>query len=280
MKLFPIHISNFKIDGGAMFGVVPKMLWERKLKADENNLCNWSLRSLLVKTGDHLILIDTGYGDKQSEKYFSHVYLNGGDGLEGAIKKAGFTLDEITDVVHTHLHADHCGGGVKRKQDGSVYELVFKNATYWIGKDQWEWAMNPNPQEGSSFLEENLLPISESGRLQFIDEEGELFPDFHVRLYYGHTKGQVVPIINYHGKKIVFAADLIPSAHHVPLLWNMAYDIEPMKTLEEKDNFLQEALKENYTLFFQHDVDSECCSLELGAKGVVVKDTFKLEAFL
>ena len=279
MKLFPIHISDFKIDGGAMFGIIPKMLWERKLKADEDNLCSWSIRSLLVQTENHLILIDTGYGDKQSKKFFSHAYINGGDGLEGAINKAGFELDDITDVVHTHLHADHCGGGVKRKENGIGYELVFKKATYWISRDQWEWAMNPNPQEGSSFLEENLLPIKESGRLQFIDEEEELFPNFHVRIFYGHTKGQVIPIINFNSKKLVFAADLIPSKHHVPLVWNMAYDIEPMKTLKEKELFLKEALENNYTLFFQHDVDTECCNLVAGPKGISVKETFALSDF-
>jgi len=196
MKLFPIHISNFKLDGGAMFGVVPKVLWQSKYPADENNLCNWALRSLLIDTGDRVILIDNGYGDKQSKKFFSHVYLNGGDGLEGALKKHGYSLNDVTDVILTHLHADHCGGGVKYNADKTGFEMVFKNATYWVSKPHWEWAMNPNKQEGAAFLEENLMPMLESGQLKFIEKDTELYSGINLRLYNGHTVGQIIPFIN------------------------------------------------------------------------------------
>jgi len=189
MKLFPIHISNFKIDGGAMFGVVPKVLWNSKYPADENNLCNWALRSLLIDTGERVILIDNGYGDKQSEKFFSHVHLNGGDGLEGALQKHGYSLDDVTDMVITHLHADHCGGGVKYNKDKTGFELTFKNATYWISKPHWKWAMNPNKQEGAAFLEENLMPMLDSGHLKFIEKYTELYPGINIRLYNGHAFG-------------------------------------------------------------------------------------------
>lgn len=263
-----------------MFGVIPKVLWSRKLQANENNLCDSALRSLLIDTGERVILIDNGYGDKQDEKYFSHVHLHGGDGLDGAFKKAGYSFDDVTDVVLTHLHADHCGGGVKRAENGEGFELVFKNATYWISRDHWEWALNPNLQEGAAFLDENLLPMYESGHLKFIDEDTELYNDFKIRLYYGHTKGQAIPFINYKGKTLVFMADLIPTTHHIPLVWNMAYEIEPMRTLDEKEAFLNEAVEKEFTLFFQHDMDVECCTLHNTPKGVRVKETFTLAEFL
>ncbi|MGE0090209.1 MAG: MBL fold metallo-hydrolase [Bacteroidales bacterium] len=276
MKLFPIHITNFKIDGGAMFGVVPKVLWQKKYPADENNLCNWALRSLLIDTGERVILIDNGYGDKQDEKFFSHVYLNGGDGLEGALKKHGYELADITDMILTHLHADHCGGGVKYNADRSGYELAFKNATYWVSKPQWNWAINPNKQEGASFLKENLLPMQESGKLKFIEKNTELYPGITLRLYNGHTVGQIIPFINTGKKTVVFVADLIPSTAHIPLVWNMAYDIRPLDMLQEKEDFLNEAAKENYTLFFQHDLYNECCTVQQTDKGVRVKEIFSL----
>lgn len=276
MKLFPIHITNFKIDGGAMFGVVPKVLWQKKYPADENNLCNWALRSLLIDTGERVILIDNGYGDKQDEKFFSHVYLNGGDGLEGALKKNGYSFDDVTDMILTHLHADHCGGGVKYNTDRSGFELTFKNAIYWVSKPQWDWAINPNKQEGASFLKENLLPMQESGKLKFINENTELYPGISLRLYNGHTVGQIIPFINTGEKTIVFVADLIPSTAHIPLVWNMAYDIRPMDMLQEKEDFLNEAANENYTLFFQHDFYNECCMVLQTDKGIRVKETFSL----
>jgi len=276
MKLFPIHITNFKIDGGAMFGVVPKVLWQNKYPADENNLCNWALRSLLVDTGERVILIDNGYGDKQDKKFFSHVYLNGGDGLEGALKKHGYSFDDITDMVLTHLHSDHCGGGVKFNDDRTGYELTFKNATYWVSKSHWDWAMNPNKQEGASFLKENLLPMLESGKLKFIENNTDLYPGINLRLYNGHTIGQIIPFINTGKKTVVFVADLIPSTAHIPLVWNMAYDIRPMDMLQEKEDFLIEAADKNYTLFFQHDLYNECCTVQHTEKGIRVKETFKL----
>lgn len=276
MKVFPIHITNFKIDGGAMFGVVPKALWSKKYPADENNLCNWALRSLLIDTGERVILIDNGYGDKQDEKFFSHVYLNGGDGLEGALKKAGYGFDDVTDMVLTHLHTDHCGGGVKWNKDKTAYELTFKNATYWVSKPQWEWAMNANKQEKAAFLDENLLPMQESGKLKFIESNTELYPGISLRLYNGHTVGQIIPFINTGEKTLVFVADLIPSTAHIPLVWNMAYDVYPMETLKEKEEFLDEAAENNYTLFFQHDLYNECATVHKTDKGVRVKETFNL----
>jgi len=276
MKLFPIHITNFKIDGGAMFGVVPKVLWSKKYPADENNLCNWALRSLLIDTGERVILIDNGYGDKQDEKFFSHVYLNGGDGLEGALKKAGYSFDDVTDMVLTHLHTDHCGGGVKWNNDKTAYELTFKNATYWVSKPQWEWAMNANKQEKAAFLDENLLPMQESGKLRFIEGNTELYPGISLRLYNGHTVGQIIPFISTEEKTLVFVADLIPSTAHIPLVWNMAYDVYPMETLKEKEEFLDEAAENNYTLFFQHDLYNECATVHKTDKGVRVKETFNL----
>jgi glyoxylase-like metal-dependent hydrolase (beta-lactamase superfamily II) len=276
MKLYPIHITNFKIDGGSMFGVIPKVLWNKKYPADENNLCNWALRSLLIDTGDRVILIDNGYGDKQDEKFFSHVYLNGGNGLEGALKKNGYSFDDVTDIILTHLHADHCGGGVKYNSDKSGFELTFKNANYWVSKPHWEWAMKPNKQEGAAFLEENLKPMFDSGQLKFVEQDIELYPGINLRLYNGHTVGQIIPFINAGKETIVFVADLIPSTAHIPLVWNMAYDVYPMKMLEEKEDFLNEAADKNYTLFFQHDLYNECAKVHNTEKGVRVKESFTL----
>ena len=276
MKLFPIHISNFKIDGGSMFGVVPKVLWNEKYPADENNLCNWALRSLLIDTGERVILIDNGHGDKQGKKFFSHVHLNGGDGLEGALKKHGYSLDDVTDMVLSHMHADHCGGGIKHNADRTGYETVFKNATYWVSKSHWEWAMNPNKQEGAAFLEENMMPMLESGQLKFIEKDTELYPGINLRLYNGHTVGQIIPFINTGEKTVVFMADLMPSTAHISLVWNMAYDVYPMKMLKEKEDFLNEAAENNYTLFFQHDLYNECASVHKTEKGVRLKETFSL----
>lgn len=276
MKIFPIHISNFKIDGGAMFGVVPKVLWHRKYPADEQNLCTWALRSVLIETGDHLVLVDTGYGDKQSEKFFSHVHLHGGDGLIPAIKKAGYRAEQITDVLHTHLHADHCGGGVRKKTDGEGYALTFPNARYWISKTQWDWALNPNPREADAFLEENLKPIQESGKLHLVKEEGMLFPGVEIRLVHGHTPGQIIPLLHTGERSFVFAADLIPSVAHIPLLWNMAYEVDPLRSISEKESLLQEALEKEYLLIFQHDAAVECCNLEQTPKGIRAGETLSL----
>jgi glyoxylase-like metal-dependent hydrolase (beta-lactamase superfamily II) len=260
-----------------MFGVVPKVIWQKHYPADEKNLCNWALRSILVDSGERVALVDNGYGDKQSEKYMSFVHLNGGDGLMGGLEKHGYSPDDITDMVLTHLHADHCGGGVRYNADRTGFELVFPNATYWVSRVQWESAMNPNQREKDGFLEENILPMMESGRLRFIDEGTTLFPGFEVRLYHGHTSGQVIPFIQYKGRTIVFTADLIPSTVHIPLAYNMAYDMEPMATLTEKESFLEEALENDYILFFQHDLYHECCTLQRTPKGIRVDQTFTLQ---
>jgi len=280
MKIHPIHITNFKIDGGAMFGVIPKVLWNRVYPADGNNLCNWALRSILVDTEGRVILVDNGYGDKQDDKFFSHVHLNGGDGLEGALKKAGYDFEDITDVLLTHLHADHCGGGVKRNANLSGFELTFPNAIYWVSLAQWELAVNPNIREADAFLEENLLPMMDSGHLKFIDEETELYPGISLRIMNGHTPGQIIPVIDYNGKIIVYAADLIPSTAHIPLVWNMSYDTNPLITMDEKKKLLEECLEKKYFLFFQHDIQTQCCTLQQTQKGIRADKKFDFSEIL
>ena len=277
MKISPVHISNFMVDGGAMFGVVPKALWKEKYPANEDNLINLSLRSLIVDNGKEVILIDTGYGDKQSEKFFKYAYINGGDGLLEGIEKAGYKAEDITDIVLTHLHADHCGGTVKRSTSGKGFELVFPEANVWISRKQWEWAVEPNIREAGAMLEENILPIMDSGRLQFVDEEGELFTGFSVRIVNGHTPGQLIPLIDYRGTKIIYTADLIPTKAHLPLIWNMSYDIDQLATIEEKRQVLDEALANNYILYFQHDLYSECCTLKQTPKGILQDRVFSFK---
>ncbi len=279
MKLFPVHISDFKLDGGAMFGVVPKILWQKKYPCDENNYCNWALRSLLFDNGKQRIMVDNGYGDKQDEKFFSFVHLHGGLGLEGALEKYGYKPEDITDMVISHLHYDHCGGGVKNSSTGTGFEMVFPNATYWVSKQQWEWAKNPNKREATAYLEENILPMQESGQLKFIEDNIELYPGFNIRLYDGHTAGQIIPFISYQGKTVVYMADLIPSSAHINLAWNMSYDVQPLITLKEKEQFLEEAYKNDYILFFEHDAYNECCTIEKTKKGYRVKETFTLEEY-
>jgi len=276
-KVFPIHISNFKLDGGAMFGVVPKSIWERYYPSDEENLCNWALRALLVDNGNQRILIDNGCGDKQDEKFYSFLQLNGGDGLEGGLKIHGYIPEDITDMVLTHLHFDHCGGGIKRGKTGNGFELTFPNATYWVSRRQWEWAMNPNKREKDSYLEENLLPMMDSGRLKFIEEEGELFPGFEVRIFNGHTEGQVIPIVSYKDKKLVYSADLVPSTVHIPAHYNMSFDVRPLISMKEKEKFMQEAYENGYILFFEHDLYHECCTLEQTKRGIRAGKTLLLE---
>ena len=279
MKLFPVHISDFKLDGGAMFGVVPKILWQKKYPCDENNYCNWALRSLLFDNGKQRIMVNNGYGDKQDEKFFSFVHLHGGFGLEGALEKYGYKPKDITDMVISHLHYDHCGGGVKNSSTGTGFEMVFPNATYWVSKQQWEWAKNPNKREATAYLEENILPMQESGQLKFIEDNIELYPGFNIRLYDGHTAGQIIPFISYQGKTVVYMADLIPSSAHINLAWNMSYDVQPLITLIEKEEFLEEAYKNDYILFFEHDAYNECCTIEKTKKGYRVKETFTLEEY-
>lgn len=284
MKLYTINTGYFKLDGGAMFGVVPKTIWNKINPADENNLSSWALRCLLIEEGDRLILVDNGNGDKQDAKFFSYYHLHGDDTLEKSLAKYGFNKDDITDVFLTHLHFDHCGGSIKREGDKLVPN--FKNATYWSNKEHWKWATEPNEREKASFLKENILPIEESGHLKFIEvaaeKDGKLgetvfTENISVRFVNGHTQAMMLPQINFNGKTIVFMADLLPSAGHIPLPYVMGYDMFPLTTLNEKRSFLKEALENDYILFFEHDPKYECCTLHQTEKGIRPKEFFKLE---
>lgn len=275
MQLYTIETGMFKLDGGAMFGVVPKTIWNKLNPADENNLCSWSLRCLLVQEGNRLVLIDNGIGDKQSEKFFSHYYLHGDDTLDKSLAKHGFSKDDITDVILTHLHFDHCGGSIVREGDKLV--PAFRNATFWSNERHWQWATEPNDREKASFLKENILPIKESGQLRFIENNAGDFPDFiSVRQVFGHTEAMMLPMMKYKGKTLIYMADLLPSAAHIPLPYVMAYDMFPLTTLNEKKSFLTEAQQNDYILFFEHDPQIECCTLQLTEKGIRQKDTFRL----
>ena len=278
MELHKIETGNFKLDGGAMFGVVPKVIWNDLYPADENNLCNWALRCLLIVEGDRKILIDNGIGEKQDDKFLKHYHLNGDATLKDSLGKLGYTTDDITDMVLTHLHFDHCGGSIKKIGD-YTFEPTFKNATYWISKEQWDWATHPNRREKASFLKENIFPIEESGQLKLVEEEGELFPNFIIKFFNGHTNGQIIPHINYNGRTIVFMADLLPSTAHVPMPYIMAYDTRPLITLKEKEKFFNEAVENDYVLFFEHDIYYECCTLKMTDKGPRVNETFYLKNF-
>ena len=279
MKLIPIETGNFKLDGGAMFGVVPKVLWNKVYPADENNLCNWAMRCLLIVDGDRKILIDNGIGDKQDEKWLKHYHLNGDDTLEKSLQNAGCGFDDITDVILTHLHFDHCGGSVKGNAE-TGFELTFPNSTYWTSKQQWEWAVNPNSREKASFLKENILPIKESGHLKLFEKEGGYLPNIEFKMFFGHTDGQVIPHIKVNGKTVVYMADLMPSTAHIPVAWVMAYDTRPLITLEERKKFYNEALENDYILFFEHDIYNEACTLTETPKGVRAGKTGKLTEFL
>ncbi|MCY7310395.1 MAG: MBL fold metallo-hydrolase [Chitinophagaceae bacterium] len=284
MKLYSINTGYFKLDGGAMFGVVPKSMWNKINPADENNLCSWALRCLLIEDGNRLILVDNGNGDKQDAKFFSHYYLHGDDTLDKSLAKYGFSKDDITDVFLTHLHFDHCGGSIIREGDKLV--PAFKNATYWSNKKHWDWAVYPNEREKASFLKENILPIEESGKLQFIEVTGaadgklgetSFTENISIRFVSGHTESMMLPQIKYNDKTVVFMADLLPSAGHIPIPYVMAYDMFPLTTLNEKKSFLKEAVEGDYILFFEHDQVHECCNLQQTERGVRAKDYFKLE---
>jgi glyoxylase-like metal-dependent hydrolase (beta-lactamase superfamily II) len=286
MKLYTIDTELFKLDGGAMFGVVPKSIWSKLNPADENNLCSWAMRCLLIEENNRLILIDNGIGNKQDKKFFSHYYLHGNNTLDTSLAKHGFHKNDVTDVILTHLHFDHCGGSVDRVGDKLV--PAFKNAVYWSNTQHWHWAVQPNEREKASFLKENFLPIQESGQLQFIatpeitlEKTGSLpsktFNDeISIRFVSGHTEMMMLPQISYKQKTIVYMADLTPSVAHLPIPYIMAYDMFPFETLKEKKSFLKEALDKEYILFFEHDANIECCTLQKTEKGIRQKDVFKL----
>ena len=278
MQIHVINTGLFKLDGGAMFGVVPKSLWQKTNPADENNMCTWALRCLLIEDGKRLILIDTGIGDKQSEKFFSHYHLQGNDTLIGSIRLAGFHEDDITDVILTHLHFDHCGGAVAWNSEKSGYRPVFKNAIYWSNAQHWQWATVPNAREKASFLAENILPIQESGQLKFIERTGSyaknVFENIDILFVDGHTDSMMIPHITYRGKTLVYMADLLPSVGHIPLPYVMGYDTRPLITLEEKGAFLSKAATGEFVLFLEHDSVNECCTLQHTEKGVRLHETF------
>ncbi len=278
MKLYSVNTGYFKLDGGAMYGVVPKSIWNKLNPADENNLCNWAMRSLLIEDGDRLILIDNGLGDKQDARFFSHYFLNGDDTLEKSLHKHGFNSNDITDVILTHLHFDHCGGSIRHKKDKSGLETAFSNAIYWSNADHWQWATVPNVREKASFLKENILPIQESGQLQFTTDGAELYPGVSIQYVNGHTDAMMLVNIKYNGRKVVYMADLIPAVGHIPLPYVMGYDTRPLITMEEKALFLNTAVKEDSILFFEHDPVNECCTLQLTDKGVRSKEIFKLDS--
>ena len=280
MKLHSIEAGKFKLDGGAMFGVVPKSIWQKTNPADSNNMIDIGARSLLIEDGNRLILIDTGLGDKQSEKFFSYYYQWGDDSLDKSLQKNGFHRDDITDVFTTHLHFDHCGGCVQWNKDRTGYETVFKNANYWSNKDHWQWATTPNAREKASFLKENILPIEESGQLHFVDRNNkEHFTNipelgFGVLFVDGHTDKQMIPHLEYKGKKLVFMADLLPTAGHIPLPYVMGYDTRPLLTLPEKKSFLDKAADEEIYLFMQHDAHNEVITVKHTEKGVRHDQTY------
>jgi glyoxylase-like metal-dependent hydrolase (beta-lactamase superfamily II) len=278
MKIYPIETGLFKLDGGAMFGVVPKTLWQKTNPADDNNMCKWSMRCLLIEDGNRLILIDTGIGDKQSEKFFSHYHLMETKTLEQSLNKLGFGLDQITDVFLSHLHFDHCGGAIQWNNDRTKLAPVFKNAIYWSTENHWKWATEPNPREKASFLAENILPLQESGQLQFVNREGNytknVFNNFDVLFVDGHTESMMVPHIHYKEKTLVFMADLLPSVGHIPLPYVMGYDTRPLLTMDEKKLFLDTAAEKELVLFLEHDSVNECCTVEATEKGVRLKESF------
>ena len=276
MKLYTINTGHFKLDGGAMFGVVPKTIWNKLNPADENNMCSWAMRCLLIEDDNRLILVDNGMGNKQDDKFFGYYYLHGNDTLERSLNAHGFTSNDITDMVLTHLHFDHCGGSINYNSDRTKLEPAFKNAKYYSNKKHWEWAVNPNPREKASFLKENILPIQESGQLNFIDSNTELIPGLSFLEVNGHTEAMMLPLIKYKNTTVAFMADLIPSVGHLPIPYVMGYDTRPLETLKEKDAILKQALENNWTLLFEHDPITECINLERTEKGIRKKDGFLL----
>ena len=289
MQLHTINTGFFKLDGGAMFGVVPKRLWSKIQPADANNLCSWALRCLLIEDGGKLILVDNGIGNKQDAKFLGHYELHGEDTLDKSLAALGFRRDDITDVLLTHLHFDHCGGSIIR--DGERLVPAFRNAVYWSHSRHWAWATEPNDREKASFLKENILPIQQSGQLRFVDEGSPvtavaatglqtitdtIIPGLSMRLAEGHTAAMMLPQLSYKGKTLVFVADLLPSSGHFPLPYIMSYDMFPLTTLKEKRSFLEEAAEGGYVLFFEHDPVHECCVPESSEKGIRAGQGFRL----
>lgn len=282
MKIYPVNTGYFKLDGGAMFGVVPKSIWQRTNPADENNMCPWAMRSMLIEDGDRLMLIDCGIGDKQSDKFFGYFYLHGDDSLDKSLASLGFHRDDITDVFLTHLHFDHCGGAITENENGTLVP-AFKNARFWSNDLHWKWAIEPNPREKASFLKENILPIEESGQLNFVKREGDfvdnVFPNIGMFFADGHTESQMIPHMSYKGRTLVFMADLLPSTGHIPLPYVMGYDIRPLLTLSEKEAFLKKAADEEYILFLEHDSINECCTIKHTEKGVRLNEVGSFKEF-
>jgi len=278
MKIISLETGNLMLDGGAMFGVVPKSLWQKEYPGDSNNLCNLSMRSLLIDTGERKILIDCGMGDKLDDKIKKHYFLNGEDTLADSLRRESYKEEDITDVVFTHLHFDHCGAAVKYDNDKS-FRLQFPNATHYVSREQWESAVNPNRREKSSFFKENFVPIMEANKLQLVENNFSLCDGITFRLYYGHTSGQIIVFIKTAGKTLVHVGDLIPTIAHIPLTWVCGYDINPLITMRETDDFLKEAVENNYTLFFEHDIMHECCDLQMTEKGIRARNKFSLKDF-
>ncbi|WP_432412323.1 MBL fold metallo-hydrolase [Rasiella sp. SM2506] len=279
MKIYPIEAGNFKLDGGAMFGVVPKSLWMRTNPADSNNMIDIAARCMLIENGDRLTLIDTGMGNKQSDKFFGYYFPWGDHSIDKSLKKHGFHRDDITDVFMTHLHFDHCGGSVQRKKDQTGYEPAFKNAKFWSNKDHWEWATKPNRREKASFLTENIMPMQESGQLHFVEKPTSDFSensalDFGIFFADGHTDKQMIPHIKYQDKTVVFMADLLPTAGHLPLPFVMGYDTRPLLTMPEKEKFLNTAADNNFYLWLEHDAHNQIITVKHTEKGVRLNQTY------
>jgi glyoxylase-like metal-dependent hydrolase (beta-lactamase superfamily II) len=277
MKLFSINAGYFKLDGGAMHGVVPKSMWQKVNPADDNNMCSWAMRCMLIENGNHRILIDNGMGSKQDEKFFSFYYPHGADSIEINLARHGYSTDDITDAFLTHLHFDHCGGSIRRDESGALVP-AFKNALFWTNHKHWDAALRPNEREKASFLQENILPMEASGQMRFVEtpDGAEWIEDIRVRYVNGHTDAMMLPQIRYNDTTILFCADLIPSAAHISMPWVMAYDMRPLDTLQEKRTMLQEAVTNNWVLFLEHDPKIECCTLQETGRGIRLKDTFKL----
>jgi glyoxylase-like metal-dependent hydrolase (beta-lactamase superfamily II) len=277
MKLYTIDTGFFRLDGGAMFGVVPKSIWNKLNPADENNMIKLAMRCLLIEDGNRLILIDNGIGNKQEDKFFAHYFLHGEDSLEKSLNKKGFSFNDVTDMVLTHLHFDHCGGSIKWNNDHTKFETTFPNATYWVSENHWNEMLAPNPREKASFLKENIFPIQESGQLKLLKYEEKIHDSISMIYSSGHSQSMMHPVIDYNGQKVVYMADMIPTQAHIPVPYVMGYDVRPLETMNEKSSLLKEAAEKNHILFFEHDPFSEACLVEQTEKGIRKKMDVKLE---